>query len=98
LTFSFAIQPEKTTLSCRLFLDSNGTKIISLDSMNKVFYSGNVSDVKFEFVIEDETLKTKPATYTRFESDIPKHFRIEEIPDQKAISFFWNPPINERIN
>lgn len=93
----FTLHLEKTTLACSLLRDSTGLRIISLDSTNSIFYSGNVENVKFDFIIEDQTLRRKLVLSTE-DKTASRFFRIEERPDQQAALFFWKPPLNERLN
>lgn len=93
----YSLQPEKTTLNCRLTYDSSGVKILSLDSVNTVFYKGDVEDVRFEFVVEDEALRQK--LYLKSDSlTLTRNFRIQEIADRNAATFYWQPSLNERTN
>lgn len=97
IQYPFSLQPDKTTLNCRLVNDSNGLRIISFDSVNTIFFSGDVEDVSFDFIVENLSLKqtlvlnTDSLTKTNF-------FRIEEHLDKKAVDFFWQPPLNDRVN
>lgn len=97
ITPKFALFPEKTNLTCRLIMDTAGPKILSIDSVNRIYYSGDVEDVKFEFIIEDQFLKQNLV----LTSDIKprsRFFRLEKESDQQSILFIWEPPINERQN
>lgn len=93
----YSLQPEKTTLNCRLAYSPEGIRIVSIDSSNTVFFKGSVKDVRFEFVIEDESLRQKlflksdSLTYSR-------NFRIQENTEERAASFFWMPTLTERTN
>ena len=55
---SFNLIPEKNTLICRVVLDSAGPRIMYLDSVNTIFYTGDVEDVNFEFTVEDQTINS----------------------------------------
>lgn len=93
----FVLLPEKTTLSCRALIDSSGTKIISLDSVNTIFYSGDVEDVKFDFIVEDQTLKNS-LTLNSESKPTTKFFRIEEHRDKQAAFFYWTPPTHDQFS
>ena len=93
----FTIQPEKTTLNCRLLLDSSGVKIVSMDSVNTVIYFGDVENVDFEFTIEDPLLRQK--LFLKNEGDTTNpYFRFVDNKESQSALFFWNPPIYERAN
>ena len=91
---SFILSPEKNTLICRVALDSTGPKIISIDSMNTVFYTGDVEDVFFEFIVEDQSLNNsiKLTSDAKPES---KFFKFEQNDKHHAAIFKWKPPLQE---
>lgn len=93
----FHINAEKSNLSAKLSIDSLGVRIITLDSINNIFYSGDVKDVKFEFVILDNTLK-QSLHLSSNEANAAKYFRLFENKDKRLISFFWKPSLQETIN
>lgn len=93
----FTIQPEKTTLNCRLLLDSTGVKIVSMDSVNTVIYFGDVENVDFQFTIEDPLLRQKLLLKNNGDTTNPFFRFVDNIESQSAL-FFWKPPINERAN
>jgi|DewCreStandDraft_4_1066084.scaffolds.fasta_scaffold00054_73 hypothetical protein len=97
IQYPFSLQPDKTTLNCRLVNDSTGLKIISFDSVNTIFFSGDVEDISFDFIVENLSLKQ---TLTLNSDSLTKtnFFRIEEHLDKKAVDFFWQPPLNDRVN
>lgn len=93
----FSLVLEKTNLTCRLSLDSAGPVIISHDSLNTIYYTGDVEDVKYEFIVEDQSLKqTLPLSTETFSTS--KYFHIEEHKDKQSATFYWTPPIQERTN
>lgn len=89
----FVILPEKTTLTCRVLLDSLGPKILSIDSVNTIFYTGDVEDVRFEFFIQDQSLRNT-LTLSSDKKPFSKHFRLEQNERQAAL-FYWTPPMSE---
>lgn len=92
----FSLQPEKAALICKMVMDSSGPVVISLDSTNTIFYGGNVKDVEFEFTVIDESIRGS----LELTSDKPqtRNFRMEELPEKQAASFFWSPPQNINSN
>lgn len=93
---SFNLYLDKTTLICTAALDSNGINIISFDSVNTIYYSGNVSNVRMEFSIQDQNLGL-----SSFISDVDykgKFFRVIESRNEKATYFYWYPTFDELSN
>ena len=50
------LYPEKTTLICTVLPSDSGNKIISLDSINTIYYTSFVNDINFEFIVEDQSI------------------------------------------
>lgn len=95
--FGFILQPLKTNLNCRLAKDSSGINIISIDSLNTIFYYGDVSDVSFEFIVEDQSLNQQ-VSLTAENTNSNPYFRVSENPDKKSASFYWWPRFSENTN
>ncbi len=93
----FSLIPEKTSMVCKVVVDPNGQKIISFDSVNTIFYTGDFEDVQFEFIFEDQTTKQTISLIPGRTQTI-KFFRVVEIPEKKAAMFFWQPHQLERLN
>ena len=93
----FSLIPEKTSLTCLLARDSSGVKIISIDSINTIYYSGEVQDIKFEMIIEDQTSKQSISLASDKLSEID-NFRLEEREDQHSAVFYWKPPLHNDLN
>lgn len=92
----FSLKPLKTTLTCKLVIDSGKVKIISLDSLNTIFYTGKVKDVTFDFNIEDKSLKRA----IKLEEGISrtKYFNFTQNHNEQTAEFKWFPPLHERQN
>jgi hypothetical protein len=93
----FKISAEKSNLTAKLSFDTNGIRILSLDSNNNIFYSGNVKDVKFEFIILDNVLK-QSLHLSPTEPISTKYFRLTENKERKLVSFYWKPSAEEKFN
>ena len=91
---SFVLLPEKNTLICRVAMDSTGPKIISLDSINTIFYTGDVEDVFFEFIVEDQSLHNS-IRLTSDKRPNSKFFKFEQDDRRHAATFKWHPPLHE---
>ncbi|MCX6155115.1 MAG: hypothetical protein NT007_13260 [Candidatus Kapabacteria bacterium] len=92
----FTLKAEKSNLFCRLSHDTNGSKLLSIDSSNTIFYSGNVENVHFEFIISD--VETKQELALNADRQATRFFKMIEEPERNAAVFFWSPPINEIVN
>ncbi len=93
----FKISAEKSNLTAKLSYDTNGIRILTLDSNNNIYYSGNVKDVKFEFIILDNVLK-QSLHLSPAEPISSKYFRLTENKERKLVSFFWKPSSEEKFN
>lgn len=91
---TFELLPEKNTLICRVAIDSAGPKIIYLDSMNTIFYTGDVEDVFFEFIVEDQTLNNSIRLISN-EKSASKFFSFQQNDKHHAAVFKWKPPLQE---
>jgi hypothetical protein len=95
--FGFILQPLKTNLNCKLLVDSLGVSIASIDSSNTIYYHGDVEDVRFEFIVEDQSINQR-VSLTADNSNSNPFFSVEENPGNKSASFLWRPRLSERIN
>lgn len=57
--FPFRIKAEKPLLMCKVLNDSLGQPVIILDSINYLLDYGDVSNIRYEFVVEDAELRHK---------------------------------------
>ena len=93
----FILRVQKPVLYCKLLNDSIGTRILSFDSVNTIYYSGKVSDVRFEFEIIDEDqnqrLILNPEKRTATE-----YFSYRENNAEKNVAFYWKPPFELKLN
>lgn len=94
---SLMLYPEKTTLICTVLPSDSGLKIVSLDSVNTIYYTGLVKDINFEFIVEDQSIGRKVVLNDTRESPT-KFFQIEKKLAEHSASFKWQPPLNELAN
>lgn len=87
---SFTLQPEKTVLSGRITSDTNGVRIVVLDTANLIVYTGNVRDVRYQFLIEDQMLGQTLRLTSDSASSVPM-FRVEQRDDLRGAKFIWKP-------
>lgn len=93
----FTLIPEKTLMNCRFSSDTSGTGVISIDSSNTVYYTGNVSNVHFEFVIEDQSFNQTLILNTSDNME-SQHFSIIEKEEKQAADFIWDPILTSNSN
>ncbi|MGE5480958.1 MAG: hypothetical protein ACM3U1_11110 [Chloroflexota bacterium] len=94
---SFTLRAEKNALFAKAYIDSNGLNVISLDSVNYIYYSGDVEDVNYEFIIEDPAVKRR-VSINSDEMSSTRYFRLIEDEENKSASFYWKPPADARNN
>ncbi len=93
----FILIPEKTSLTCKVAIEPNGYRIVGLDSINTIFYTGDFEDVRFEFILQEEEVEHR-FTLQSGRTQGSKFFRVIEVPEKKAVQFFWNPKEIEKLN
>lgn len=91
--FPFFLQIDKTILSCKIIRDNANNRIFSFDSVNNIYYSGNVKNVSFEFYIEDQITKNKLVLNT-YNNSTSQSFQVFENTNNKSASFLWKPELN----
>lgn len=92
----FQLSMDKATLTCQLHKGVNGIEFIRLDSLNKIFWRGNVRNVTFEFIIEDLTQRQQVSLNKK--NNDAKLFKIKEDEIEQKVEFFWNPKPNEYLS
>ncbi|MCL2039797.1 MAG: hypothetical protein FWG85_05140 [Bacteroidetes bacterium] len=97
IEFPFRIKPEKPLLTCKIITDTNGVKKYQLDSINYIPYYGNVSDVKYEFIIEDDEFKNKILLLNNSNNE-NQIFSFDCDDDNKVVRFIWYPNIETATN
>jgi hypothetical protein len=93
----FSLIPEKTSMLCKVVVEPNGQKIVYVDSVNTIFYTGDFENVQFEFIFEDQATK-QTISLIPGKTQTIKFFRVVEVPEKKAAMFFWQPRQIERLN
>lgn len=93
----FAIRPEKSVLFCRLTIDSSQIQIIHLDSINNIFHTGDVENVKYEFTVEDQVYKHRVKLISNAESN-NSFFKAFQNSKDNSATFKWAPPLIEQMN
>lgn len=89
---SFQLQPEKTTLVCRVVRDSTGAyRFVDADTTNLIRVHGNVADVRFEYVIEDLSARQTVSMQANA-SSASSMFSMVDRPDMRGAEFRWHPP------
>lgn len=91
----FRIFPEKNILTTRISYDSLGNTVINTDSVNYIYYTGEVERVDFEFQVVNKSLNQY---ITVNNQDYVGLFRYYQLPDINAAIFVWRPPILDQRN
>lgn len=94
---NFSIAPEKNVLNCRLVSENGESRIVALDSVNTMFAFGNVTDVHYEFTIEDYSLR-QTLHISADKTSPTQIFRSQEDSRQGIAKFFWQPIQHEKQN
>jgi len=97
LSSRFFIVAAKPSLVCQISPVSSSTNVLSLDSVNTIALSGDVTDVHYEFTIEDRSERQIITTISarRQASGI---FRMEEDARFGEARFYWYPDLRDRRN
>lgn len=93
----FALELDKSILTCKLRRDSSGLKILYIDSVNSIYVKGDAKDVIYDVLIEDQAKKLKYGlnNSNKYQS---KFFKVVENTELKTLYFYWMPPTNEIYN
>lgn len=92
----FRIFPEKNILTTKVSFDTTGTTIIQSDSVNYIYYTGDVDNVSFEFQVVNKQLN-QYITLSSNDNSF-NFFRYYQLPEIKAAIFVWRPPVIDRRN
>jgi len=92
----FRIYTEKQILYSRISIDSSGIESISSDSVNSIYYVGNVKLIDFSFQVENKAFNQ--IINISQGSNIWNFFRYNEVPDLKTVFFYWKPPLLDKKN
>lgn len=92
----FTIKIEKPILNCKIWTDSLGNQKYYIDSLNYIWNVGEVEDVRYEFIVEDQNLKHSVKLHKDQNSN--KTFSFVEDRDNQMAIFHWNPTIYEQEN
>jgi hypothetical protein len=87
---SFSLLPEKNSLLSKITTDSTGASILQLDTSNVLLLTGNVSDISFECIVEDQNNDE----VIQVASKEGEHFSIVYDSTKKLVFFSWHPPIS----
>jgi hypothetical protein len=97
LSSRFFIAPERLTLNCQILTTGSTTSVIQLDSVNTITFSGDYTDVHYEFFVEDISLRQTVVAMSARKA-IAGSFRMEEDSRRGAVLFFWKPDTRDRRN
>jgi hypothetical protein len=92
--FPFSLKPVGTVLNAKILLSGDSTKILSIDSLNTIYYTGEVSDIDFDFIVKDLSVNQQLVLSINKKSST-RYFKITEDRAHKAAVFYWQPPTND---
>lgn len=92
----FTIKLEKSALFCRLSIDTI-PEILFIDSLNTIYFAGDVQNIQYEVVIEDQVYKNKLKLVSNLDNK-NVYFRLIDNLPQKIAYFYWKPPTFDKIN
>jgi hypothetical protein len=85
----FGLNIEKNSLNAILETDSAEVRIVSVDTVNRIYYTGNVADIDLEFSITDELLRSR--SVVRGDNPDNRLFEVSRYPDEQMAIFKWKP-------
>lgn len=91
----FSIKLEKQSLNAQYIIDSLGINAVKLDTLNNIFYTGNVRDIEYKFIIEDLQSKQN-VTLDKIENNQNQVFSFNYTDNNKNAMFKWKPNVNDR--
>ncbi len=92
----FKIYPDKTILNAKITLDSSGSKVADLDSLNLIYYTGDVSSIDISFQITNKKLG-QFINVSNNDNNFD-FIKFKVVPDISAYAFWWHPPILDKRN
>ena len=87
---SFSLLPEKNSLLSKITTDATGASILQLDTSNVLLLTGNIRDVTFECIVEDQ----QNDEVIQVASKDGEHFSIVYDSTKKLVFFSWHPPVS----
>ena len=93
IEFPFTIKAEKPILICRILQDSVGHRIVTIDSLNVIWDIGDVENIRYEFVVEDQSLRHSVKLSSNDAENKNKYFSFVEDKVNRMAVFHWMPEI-----
>lgn len=91
--FPFSLKPVNTVLNAKILYNNDSLQLISLDSINTIYYTGDIEDIEFEFMVNDLSINQELLLNTRNKTKT-KLFSISEDKKRQAAIFKWTPQLN----
>ncbi len=91
--FPFSLKPVSNILNAKILIDRDSVTILNMDSLNTIYYTGDVQDIDFEFVVEDLSINSEVKIDNN--NNTNKFFKIQEDENRQAAVFSWVPPLND---
>lgn len=93
----FSLKPEKNALLASVRLDSSGISYYNIDSVNTIFYTGSIKDIKYEVSIEDRSTR-QVLTINEDQNNNNLFFKYYTDKNSQSLKFIWNPQFYDRRN
>ncbi|MEI6091514.1 MAG: hypothetical protein WCR42_13750 [bacterium] len=92
--FPFSLKPVGTVLNAKILISGDSTKVLSIDSLNTIYYTGDVKDIDFDFIVKDLSVNQQLVLNINKKSST-RYFKITKDIAHKAAIFYWKPPTND---
>ncbi len=90
----FNLKAEKNVLNTLVSFDSTGLSLINADTVNTIYFTGNVKNVQFDVEIEEQS-RNRKINLSDGNADETRYFRVVEDIKNQNIRFYWHPIMNE---
>jgi hypothetical protein len=97
LQTSFQLHVERPVLLCRVVRSGDSLTVLSCDSVNGIFHSGAMKNVRYDVSVEDQSYQTQYAINSHTTSQ-SSFFTLSGSADQGGVRFGWKPPLADKRN
>ena len=92
--YPYSLKPISNILNAKVLITPDTVEILSMDSINTIYYTGDIDKIDFEFFIKDLSINNQMRLGISKKSS-NKYFRIREDLKRQAAIFSWMPPTND---
>jgi hypothetical protein len=94
IDFPYSLKPVSNVLNAKILISRDTMAILNIDSINTIYYTGEVEDIDFEFVVEDLSINSE-LRISEYKAESNKYFKIKEDRRRQAAVFTWLPPTSD---